>query len=245
MHSGTPNSQARPAWHRGALRAGGTAVAAAFLVGLVPGVAQATPGAPSDGEISSAQAQADAVAARIGELDGQLAAAQAGVDSAREQALPRARPVPGDRGGRRGRPRARRGRRRGRRARPRAARCRPRRPRRLRPPDLHGGQHQPRASALITAGSPARADRARRAARGGRRAPQRRPRHRHRAAGAGAAGRRRRPHRGGRRRRAQGPGAAGARGRARPPRVSARAQQAQVAPRRPLSRPRWRPRSRS
>jgi len=87
VHSGTPNSQVRSAWHRGTLRAGGTAIAAAFLVGLVPGVAQATPGAPSDGEISSAQAQADAVAARIGELDAQLAATQAAVDSAREQAL--------------------------------------------------------------------------------------------------------------------------------------------------------------
>ncbi len=87
MDSRTPNSQARPAWRRGALRASGTAIAAAFLVGMAPAVAGATPGAPSDGEISSAQAQADAVAARIGELDGQLADSQAAVDRAREQAL--------------------------------------------------------------------------------------------------------------------------------------------------------------
>ena len=87
MNSGTRISQANPSWRRGALRVGGTAIAAAFLVGLAPAVAGATPGAPSDGDISTAQAQADAVAARIGELDGQLIATQAQVDSAREQAL--------------------------------------------------------------------------------------------------------------------------------------------------------------
>ncbi len=87
MHSGIPDSQAWSAWRRGALRAGGTALAAAVLVGLAPAVAGATPGAPSDGEISTAQAQADAVAARIGALDAQLATSQAAVDSAREQAL--------------------------------------------------------------------------------------------------------------------------------------------------------------
>lgn len=87
MHSRTPDSQAWSAWRRGALRAGGTAIAAAVLVGLAPAVAGATPGAPSDGEISTAQAQADAVAARIGALDAQLAATQGAVDSAREQAL--------------------------------------------------------------------------------------------------------------------------------------------------------------
>lgn len=87
MDSGTPNSRAGAAWRRGALRAGGTAIAAAVLLGLTPAVADATPRRPSDGEIASAQAQADAVGARIGELNQQLAGAQAGVDSARAQAL--------------------------------------------------------------------------------------------------------------------------------------------------------------
>jgi peptidoglycan DL-endopeptidase RipA len=87
VHSGTPNSQARPAWHRGAVRAGGTAVAAAVLLGLTPAVADAAPRRPSDSEISGAQAQADAVGARIGELTDRLASAQAGVESARTDAL--------------------------------------------------------------------------------------------------------------------------------------------------------------
>lgn len=87
MDSGTPNSQARRAWRRGGLRAGGTAIAAAVLLGLTPAVAGATPTRPSDGEIATAQSRADAVGARIGALNEQLAAVQAGVESARAQAL--------------------------------------------------------------------------------------------------------------------------------------------------------------
>ncbi len=87
MDSGTPNSQARAAWSRCALRAGGTAIAAAVLLGLTPAVADATPRRPSDSEIAGAQAQADAVGARIGELNGRLATAQAGVEAARTSAL--------------------------------------------------------------------------------------------------------------------------------------------------------------
>ncbi len=87
MDSGTPNSPVRATWGRRALRVGGTAIAAAVLLGLTPAVADATPRRPSDGEIAAAQSQADAVAARIGELNDRLAAAGAGVESARTDAL--------------------------------------------------------------------------------------------------------------------------------------------------------------
>jgi cell wall-associated NlpC family hydrolase len=72
---------------RTALRIAGTAVAVAVGVGLTPGVADATPRRPSDGQIATAQAAADAVAARIGELSDQLARAQDTVDGARATAL--------------------------------------------------------------------------------------------------------------------------------------------------------------
>ncbi|SOC49866.1 Cell wall-associated hydrolase, NlpC family [Blastococcus aggregatus] len=87
MDSGTPNSPVRATWGRRALRVGGTAIAAAVLLGLTPAVADATPRRPSDGEIAAAQSQADAVAARIGELNERLAAAGAGVETARTDAL--------------------------------------------------------------------------------------------------------------------------------------------------------------
>jgi cell wall-associated NlpC family hydrolase len=72
---------------RTALRIAGTAVAVAVAVGLTPAVADATPRRPSDGQIATAQAAADAVAARIGELSDQLGAAQDTVDDARATAL--------------------------------------------------------------------------------------------------------------------------------------------------------------
>lgn len=87
MDSGTPNSQVRAALSRGALRVGGTAIAAAVLLGLTPAVADAAPRRPSDAEIATAQAQADAVGARIDELNDRLATARAGVESARTDAL--------------------------------------------------------------------------------------------------------------------------------------------------------------
>jgi cell wall-associated NlpC family hydrolase len=65
---------------RSTLRIAGTALAAALAVGLAPATAGA---APSDTQIAQAKAAADAVAAHIGELSGQLAAAQDVVDSAR------------------------------------------------------------------------------------------------------------------------------------------------------------------
>ncbi len=87
MHSGTANSHASSGWRSRALRAGGTAIAAAVLIGLTAVAADAAPRRPSDGEIATAQAQADAVAARIGALNDQLSAAQAGVETARAEAL--------------------------------------------------------------------------------------------------------------------------------------------------------------
>lgn len=87
MDSGTPDSRMRAAWRRCAPRVGGTVLAAAVLVGLTPAVADATPRRPSDGEIAKAQSRADAVGARIGDLNTRLATAQAGVEAARTQAL--------------------------------------------------------------------------------------------------------------------------------------------------------------
>jgi cell wall-associated NlpC family hydrolase len=71
---------------RTALRLAGTALAVAVAVGLTPAVADAAPRRPSDSQIAGAQAAADAVAARIGALSGQLAAAQDAVDSAHDTA---------------------------------------------------------------------------------------------------------------------------------------------------------------
>ncbi|MFD2094283.1 C40 family peptidase [Blastococcus deserti] len=70
-----------------ALRIAGVAVVAALALGLTPSTAQATPRRPSDTQIADARAAADAVAARIGELSGQLAAAQDAVDAARAHAV--------------------------------------------------------------------------------------------------------------------------------------------------------------
>lgn len=70
-----------------ALRVAGTGIAALVLVGLTPAVADAAPRRPSDSQISSARAQADAVAARIGALNEQLASAQQGVDAAHATAM--------------------------------------------------------------------------------------------------------------------------------------------------------------
>jgi cell wall-associated NlpC family hydrolase len=67
-------------------RAAGVAVVAALAVGVLPGVADAAPRNPSDGEISDAQNAADAAAAKAGRLAGQLAKAQASVDDANAHA---------------------------------------------------------------------------------------------------------------------------------------------------------------
>jgi cell wall-associated NlpC family hydrolase len=67
---------------RSGLRAVGTAVAMLVVLGLTPAVADAAPRRPSDGQIADAQRQADAVAARIGDLSQQLTAAQDTVDAA-------------------------------------------------------------------------------------------------------------------------------------------------------------------
>jgi cell wall-associated NlpC family hydrolase len=61
----------------------GIGVVAAVALGLTPAVADAAPRRPSDAQIADAQAAADAVQARIGELSGQLAAAQDAVAGAR------------------------------------------------------------------------------------------------------------------------------------------------------------------
>lgn len=87
VDSATPKHRTSGSLRRAAMRAGGTAIAAALFLGLTPAVADAAPRRPSDSEIAGAKAQADAVAARIGELNGQLAGAQAVVDDARAQAL--------------------------------------------------------------------------------------------------------------------------------------------------------------
>jgi peptidoglycan DL-endopeptidase RipA len=69
------------------LRLMGAAVVAAVAVGLTPAVADAAPHRPSDAEVAQAQAAAAAVEARIGELSGQLAAAQDSVDAARSASV--------------------------------------------------------------------------------------------------------------------------------------------------------------
>ena len=67
-------------------RATGIAVVAALAVGVVPGVADAAPRNPSDGEISSAQDEASQAAHQAGTIAGQLAKAQASVDDANAHA---------------------------------------------------------------------------------------------------------------------------------------------------------------
>jgi cell wall-associated NlpC family hydrolase len=67
-------------------RAAGVAVVAALAVGVLPGVADAAPHNPSDGEISAAQHDADTDAAKAGQLAGQLAKAQADVENANARA---------------------------------------------------------------------------------------------------------------------------------------------------------------
>jgi cell wall-associated NlpC family hydrolase len=62
-----------------ALRMAGTAAVVALAVGLTPSVAHA---APSNSQIAAAEAAAKAVEDRIGQLAGQLTAAQANVDAA-------------------------------------------------------------------------------------------------------------------------------------------------------------------
>jgi cell wall-associated NlpC family hydrolase len=63
------------------------AITAAVAVGLAPGIAGATPESPSDTQIADARAAADAVAARIGALSGELTVAQEAVDAARATAV--------------------------------------------------------------------------------------------------------------------------------------------------------------
>ena len=83
MDSGTRSSSARGSrGTRSALRVVGTAAAALVVLGLTPSVADAAPRRPSDTQIADAQAAADAVAARIGQLSGDLTAAQDAVDAA-------------------------------------------------------------------------------------------------------------------------------------------------------------------
>jgi cell wall-associated NlpC family hydrolase len=67
-------------------RAAGIAVVAALAVGVLPGVADAAPHNPSDGDISSAQNEASQAARQAGQIAGQLAKAQASVDDANAHA---------------------------------------------------------------------------------------------------------------------------------------------------------------
>jgi cell wall-associated NlpC family hydrolase len=60
-----------------------TAISVAVLLGLTPSVATAAPHRPSDRQIATAKASADAVSQRIGAIAGQLTAAQDKVDDAR------------------------------------------------------------------------------------------------------------------------------------------------------------------
>jgi peptidoglycan DL-endopeptidase RipA len=82
-----PGAGTRAAGVRAALRIGGVAVVAALALGFSPSVAEAAPQGPSDTEIAAAQAAADAVADRIRDLSGQMAAAQDAVDAARATAV--------------------------------------------------------------------------------------------------------------------------------------------------------------
>ncbi len=69
--------------HRWAVRAAGTAVVGAVLLGLTPGTAVA---APSDEEIAAAEAERDAAAAEVGVLSAQLAEAEAAAARAHQTA---------------------------------------------------------------------------------------------------------------------------------------------------------------
>jgi cell wall-associated NlpC family hydrolase len=82
VDSGTAGTAQRSSGARTAGRILATAIAVAVVVGLTPSVASAAPRRPSDSQIQSARASADAVAQRIGALSGQLAAAQDAVDAA-------------------------------------------------------------------------------------------------------------------------------------------------------------------
>jgi cell wall-associated NlpC family hydrolase len=81
------SSTGRRSGVRTALRITGTAIVAAVAIGLTPAAAGAAPRGPSDTQIADAQAAADAVAARIGELSHQLTAAQDTVDAAQAGAV--------------------------------------------------------------------------------------------------------------------------------------------------------------
>jgi cell wall-associated NlpC family hydrolase len=76
----------RTAGRRWMVRAAGVTAIAAVALGVAPGVADAQPQNPSNGDISAAQQAADAAAAQEGQINGQLAAAQAKVDDANAQA---------------------------------------------------------------------------------------------------------------------------------------------------------------
>jgi cell wall-associated NlpC family hydrolase len=76
------DSGTRNRFVRAGLRIAGTAVAGAVLLGLTPAVAEATPGRPSDTQISAARAAADAVTQRIRGLSAELTAAEEAVEAA-------------------------------------------------------------------------------------------------------------------------------------------------------------------
>ena len=81
--SGGPAPTVAPTGNRVLLRIAATVVVVAVAVGLTPSPAGAAPRRPSDGDIATAQARADAVADEIGRLSGRLTEAQASVDAAR------------------------------------------------------------------------------------------------------------------------------------------------------------------
>jgi cell wall-associated NlpC family hydrolase len=67
-------------------RAVGVGLVAAVCIGAGAGVASAKPVNPSDGQISAAQQAADAAAAQVGQINAQLATAQASLDRAQGEA---------------------------------------------------------------------------------------------------------------------------------------------------------------
>ncbi|WP_346618916.1 NlpC/P60 family protein [Blastococcus montanus] len=83
MDSGIRGATARRAQVRTALRVVGTALAGLVVLGLTPGVADAAPRRPGDGQVAAAEQQARAIEGRIGDLSGRLTAAQESVDAAR------------------------------------------------------------------------------------------------------------------------------------------------------------------
>ena len=64
----------------------GVGVVAAVCIGAGAGVASAKPANPSDGQITAAQQAADAAEAQMGQINAQLATAQAGVERAQGEA---------------------------------------------------------------------------------------------------------------------------------------------------------------